>query len=394
MSFFKLIKNVYLYAPEEMGLVDILIAGKKIAFIDDSINVLLPEIEVYEAGGAIAFPGLIDPHVHMTGGGGEGGFSTRTPELKITDCVLNGVTTVIGCLGTDSITRSLENLYAKAKALDEEGLTTFIYTGSYRVPTISFTGSIQKDLILIDKVIGTGEIAISDHRSSQPTFEEILRIVSDTRVGGMIAGKPGIVNFHIGSGTSGIDWLFEIVKKTEVPIKHLYPTHMSRSKALFEKGLEFVKLGGIIDLTAEQLPLERCEASSILNKANEGFNTVDGVILAYDNGLIDSITISSDGQGSLPKFDGNGNFIGLSVGSVSSILYTIKKVVEKGIKFEDAIKISTVNTAKVFDLKYKGRVAKGFDGDIVFLKDWKVVSLLCNGEFLMKDGIIKRFKFQ
>lgn len=381
----KLVKNAYVYAPEEIGIVDILIAGDKIAWIEKEMNVLVPEIEVYDAKGLIVIPGLIDPHVHITGGGGEGGFSTRTPELKISDCVRNGVTTVIGCLGTDGITRSLENLYAKAKALEIEGLTSYIYTGSYRVPTVTFTGSIQKDLVLIDKVIGTGEIAISDHRSSQPTFEEILRIVADTRVGGMISGKPGIVNFHVGDGERGIEWLFEIVQKTEIPIKHLYPTHMSRNKKLFEHGLEFAKIGGYNDLTALQ-------PSEDIN--NFDFNTIDAIVIAYNNGLLDKITISSDGQGSLPKFDKNRNFIGLDVGNVSALLYTIKLAVERGVKFEDAIKLSTTNPARVFELKTKGKISVGYDADIVFLKDWQVVSVLSRGEFLMKQGEIKKFNFE
>uniref|UniRef100_A0A7C5Y2T5 Isoaspartyl dipeptidase n=1 Tax=Fervidobacterium nodosum TaxID=2424 RepID=A0A7C5Y2T5_9BACT len=381
----KLIKNAYVYAPEEIGIVDILIAGDKIAWIEKEMNVLVPEIEVYDAKGLIAIPGLIDPHVHITGGGGEGGFSTRTPELKISDCVKNGVTTVIGCLGTDGITRSLENLYAKAKALEIEGLTSYIYTGSYRVPPVTFTGSIQKDLVLIDKVIGTGEIAISDHRSSQPTFEEILRIVSDTRVGGMISGKPGIVNFHIGDGERGIEWLFEIVQNTEIPVKHLYPTHMSRNKKLFEHGLEFTKVGGYIDLTALQ-PTEDIN--------DFDFSTIDAIMLAYDNKLLDKITISSDGQGSLPKFDKDRNFVGLDVGSVDALLYTIKSIVKRGVKFEDAIKLSTTNPAKVLDLKTKGKISNGFDADIVFLKDWKVISVLSRGEFLMRHGGIKKFNFE
>lgn len=381
----KLIKNANVYSPKEIGEMDILIAGDKIAFVEKGMNVHLPEIEVYDATGLIAIPGLIDPHVHITGGGGEGGFSTRTPELKILDCVRNGVTTVIGCLGTDGITRSLENLYAKAKALEIEGLTSYIYTGSYRIPPITFTGNIQKDLVLIDKVIGTGEIAISDHRSSQPSFEEILRIVTDTRIGGMISGKPGIINFHVGDGERGIDWLFDIVEKTEIPIKHLYPTHMSRNKKLFEQGLEFTKIGGYIDLTALQ-PTEDVNDFE--------FSTIDGIKLAYDNGLLEKVTISSDGQGSLPKFDKDRNFIGLDVGKVSALLHTIKLAVERGVKFEDAIKLSTTNPAKVFDLKTKGKISKGCDADIVFLKDWEVISVLSRGEFLIRQGEIKKFNFE
>jgi beta-aspartyl-dipeptidase (metallo-type) len=384
----RVIKNAKIFAPKYVGKEDVIFHNRIIHISNDVNPFFVPfEIEIYDASGLLLLPGLIDPHVHITGGGGEGGFETRTPELKISDCIKNGITTVIGCLGTDGVTRSLENLYAKAKALENEGLNTFIYTGSYRVPPVTFTGSVIKDIVLIDKVIGVGEIAISDHRSSQPTFEEILRIVADARVGGMISGKPGIVNFHVGAGKRGIDYLFEIIQNTEIPIQHLYPTHMSRNKWLFEHGLEFAMKGGVIDLTALQPKNDESSKSE--------FNTIDAILKAYENNLLENITISSDGQGSLPKFDEMGNFVGLSVGSVSSVWHTIRKVVEKGLTLEEAIKVSTTNPAKVFKLN-KGRIEKGYDADFVLVNEetLEIVSVVSKGEFLMKDGVLKNLNFE
>lgn len=79
------------------------------------------------------------------------------------------MTTIVGCLGTDGCTRTMSNLLAKAKGLEEEGITTYVYTGSYQVPVRTLTGTIMDDIILLEKVVGTGEIALSDHRSSQPS---------------------------------------------------------------------------------------------------------------------------------------------------------------------------------------------------------------------------------
>ncbi|AMW33200.1 beta-aspartyl-dipeptidase (metallo-type) [Fervidobacterium changbaicum] len=384
----KIIKNAKVFSPEYIGKKDV-IFYHKVIHVGEGVNTsVLPfEHEIYDANGLLLLPGLIDPHVHITGGGGEGGFETRTPELKISDCIRSGVTTVVGCLGTDGITRSLENLYAKAKSLESEGLNTFIYTGSYRVPPVTFTGSIMRDIVLIDKVIGVGEIAISDHRSSQPTLEEILRIVADIRVGGMISGKAGIVNFHVGSGKRGIEYLFDIIEKTEIPIQHLYPTHMSRSRKLFEQGLEFAKRGGTIDLTA----LQPKDAEFVRAE----FTTIDAICEAYENGLLDNVTISSDGQGSLPKFDDNGNFVGLDVGSVSAVWYTIRKVLEKGLPLAEVLKISTTNPARVFKLN-KGKIAKGQDADFILVDEqsFEIVSVISKGEFLMKDGVMKNLNFE
>ncbi|ODN30098.1 beta-aspartyl-peptidase [Fervidobacterium thailandense] len=382
MGLVKLLRNAEVFSPEPVGKKDILIVGNQIAVVESDIVVNVPDLEVIDASGLIAVPGFIDTHVHFLGGGGEGGFSTRTAELDPRDCIVNGVTTLVGCLGTDGVTRSLDSLYAKAKALEEFGLTTFIYTGSYRVPPVTFTGSIQRDIVLIDKVIGVGEIAISDHRSSQPTYEEILRIVADARVGGMLSGKPGIVNFHVGAGRKGIEYLFKIVEETEIPITHLYPTHMSRSKRLFEEGLRFCELGGMVDVTALQ-PFER----------EEDFSPVDALIMAYENGLIGAVTISSDGQGSLPVFDDMGNMVGFKVGSVGALLHTVKLAVEKGLPIWQVLKTVTINSAKVLKLKRKGKIEKGYDADIILMEDFHVKWVISRGKPLMVEGnVVEPFR--
>ena len=189
-----LIKNAHIYAPEDLGVKDVLVGGGEILRIADQLPAEPAyEMTVLDGSGKILMPGLIDAHVHILGGGGEGGAKSRTPEIMLTDITLGGVTTVVGCLGTDGCTRTMTNLLAKARGLEEEGITTYVYTGSYQVPVRTLTGSIMDDVILLEKVVGTGEIAISDHRSSQPTKEEFARIVADTRVGGILSGKAGLV---------------------------------------------------------------------------------------------------------------------------------------------------------------------------------------------------------
>ena len=79
--FFKLLKNVHVFAPEDKGIQDILIAGEKIAAMGKDL--FLPAVyqcQVIEGNGLSAVPGFMDAHVHIIGGGGEGGFQTRTPE--------------------------------------------------------------------------------------------------------------------------------------------------------------------------------------------------------------------------------------------------------------------------------------------------------------------------
>lgn len=373
----KLIKNVEVYSPKYMGIKDILIVGDKIFKINEDINISGVDVDIIDGRGKILTPGFIDSHVHITGGGGEGGFKTRTPEILLSDIIKGGITTIIGTLGTDGVTRSLENLYAKAKALEEEGITTFIYTGSYRVPPVTFTGSIMKDILLIDKVIGVGEIALSDHRSSQPTIDEIKRLTSDSRVAGILSGKAGAVNIHMGDGEEGLNKLIEIVQKTEIPITQFYPTHINRNPYLFEQGIKYAKMGGFIDFTTSSdatfYEEGEVKASIALKKC-------------IDEGLEDNITFTSDGQGSLPKFNEKGEFIGLQVGRVTSLYKEVKDAILDGVPLEKAIKAITTNPARILKLRGKGLIIEGFDADVVMLdENYDIDTVIARGKIMMLD---------
>ena len=246
-----LIKNAELFTPYPAGKKDVVIAGNAIAAIGDDFNLSgsnLP-VTVIDASGCYLTPGFVDSLVHFIGGGGEGGFATRTPEMQLTDATLGGVTTAIGVLGTDATTRTLTNLLAKAHALETEGITTYCHTGSYEIPCRTLTGNISDDLILIDKFIGVGEVAIADHRSSQPTTDEIRKVAAAARVGGILSGKSGVVSVHMGAGERILQPIYQAVAGTELKLRQFYPTHMNRNRRVFEAGLEFATKGGVIDFT-------------------------------------------------------------------------------------------------------------------------------------------------
>jgi beta-aspartyl-dipeptidase (metallo-type) len=182
-----LLRSARVYAPQPLGLCDLLIAGGQILAIADHLPALpagLPCQEL-DLGGARLIPGLIDAHVHLSGGGGEAGPNTRVPPVQLTDLTTAGITTVVGVLGTDGTTRSVADLVARTLGLRDEGLSAYCYTGSYELPVPTLTGSIRRDIVFVDPIIGVGELALSDHRSSQPTFDEFLRIAADAHVAGM-----------------------------------------------------------------------------------------------------------------------------------------------------------------------------------------------------------------
>lgn len=377
-----IIKNGEVYAPEYLGKKDVILAGNSIEGIYDNVDVPenFGEVKVIDANGKYVVPGFIDCHVHITGGGGEGGFHTRTPEIQLSDIVVGGITTVVGCLGTDSVCRNMEGLLAKARALEIEGISTYVYTGSYEIPVKTITGSPRSDIVLIDKVIGVGEVALSDHRSSQPTYEEFLKVAAEARVGGLIAGKCGIVHVHLGDGPQKLDYLVRLVRESEIPIEQLMPTHINRSRRVFEAGFEYARMGGTIDLTTSSDPdfLEEDEV-----KASTGLK------IMLDRGIpIQQLQFSSDGQGSLPIFNKNREFVGLGIGSTKSLYREFKDaVLKEGVKLEDALRVITSNVADHLKLRYKGKLQGGKDGDIIILnKNLDIVDVIAKGRNMVEKG--------
>lgn len=377
----KIIKNGILLKPDYAGKKDILIAGNKIEVIEDNINLSGVEYEVIDAKGCYVIPGLIDSHVHICGGGGEGGYRTRTPEIMLTDITMAGVTTVVGVLGTDGTSRTMSNLLAKTYALNEEGVTAFAYTGSYQIPVKTLTGSITDDLILIERIIGVGEIAVSDHRSSVPTVEELTRIVSDVRVGGMLSGKAGIINLHLGDNKNPLDIIYKLLENSSIPITQFLPTHMNRNEWIFKDAIEFGLKGGYIDLTTSTVP-EFIEDGEVLSSK--------AIKILLEKGVdLKNITISSDGQGSLPVFDEMGRLTELKVGKSSSIMECIRELhFNEKLEIEKCIQVATSNPAEILKFKNKGHIEIGYDADIVLLnkENLEVDTVISKGEVMVRNG--------
>ena len=375
---FILIKGGSVYGPEEMGEKDILVVGRTIAKISNRIDLPDPFApRMISASGKIVLPGFIDLHVHLLGGGGEGGPRTRTPEITLSKIVQAGVTTVVGCLGTDDVSRKPETLLAKAMQLEEEGISTYVYCGSYQFPLATITGSVRKDIALIPKIIGVGEIAVSDHRSSQPTFEELCKVAAEARVGGMIGGKAGLVHLHMGSGQRMLDLIFRIVRETEIPIGQFLPTHVTRTPSLLEQSIQFAKMGGNIDFTAGGKELHwPLTTQQVLKKV-------------LDEGVsIDQITLSSDSNGSMPIFDDQGKLIKLAVGDIQNLYLEWKELVREGFPLEGMVRLVTSIPAKRIGVyQTKGSLEEGKDADLLILnRDFEIETVIAKGQVMIHQG--------
>ena len=376
----KFIQNIDVYAPQHLGKKDVLTIHDKIVKIADAdtmqLTGIFPEAEIIDGTDRILTPGFIDCHVHVLGGGGEGGFANRTPEATMEGMTKFGVTTVVGCLGTDGIGRDMCALVAKTKGLNEQGMTAYCYTGSYQIPVRTLTDSITKDIMMIQEIIGTGEIAISDHRSSQPTFEEFARVVADTRLGGVLSGKAGIINVHLGDSRRCLDLIERVIDETEIPASQFLPTHINRNEMLFRKAITYALKGGAVDFTGN-------EDIDYWETICDEVRVCNGMKRMLDAGVNPNrITISSDGQGSLPIYNKQGEFLGMGVGQSSCLLKEVKECVERtDIPLEIALSAITSNPAEILNLKGKGKIEEGYDADLCILdQSLQVMGVIAKGK--------------
>ncbi|HYF39537.1 MAG TPA: beta-aspartyl-peptidase [Gemmatimonadales bacterium] len=375
----ELLRNADLFDPAPRGRSHLLVGGERILWIGTD-NPELPRslgITERDLEGRRVIPGLVDCHVHLTGGGGEAGMHTRVPPVQLSRITSGGVTTVIGLLGTDDTVRSTADLVATARGLIAEGLSAWCYTGGYHFPPVTLTGSVRGDIVHIDVIIGVGELAISDHRSSQPTLDELLRVAGDAHVAGMMTGKAGIVHLHVGDGSRGLELVREALKTSELPASAFHPTHVNRRKGLFEEAMALAKQGSVIDVTA--FPVEEGE---------DAWSAPEALTRYLEAGLPPArVTISSDGGGCLPAFDSDGRVTHFDVGRPSAMAHALKTLLDCGQPLERVLPAFTTNPANLLLLPRKGHLTAGADADLVVLdEDSNVTNVMARGRWHVQEG--------
>ena len=372
-----LLRGARLYAPDDLGVQDVLLARDQVAAIGPELPNLppgLPQVEV-DLSGHLLIPGFVDAHVHVSGGGGEAGPETRVPPIALTHLTEAGVTSCVGVLGTDGTTRTIRDLVATTMGLRALGLSAWCYTGSYQLPPPTLTGAVRDDIVFVDPIIGVGELALSDHRSSQPTLDEFLRVASDAYVAGMIANKAGVVHCHMGSGGRGFELIHQALDTAEIPARVYHPTHINRERWLFEEALALSKRGVTCDLTAFPDDGETMlAAEGIMRWRKEG-------------GSIERLTCSSDGAGCLPCFDEGGRLVTMDVGRPTTLLLALQTLIAEGEPLDEVLGVFTRNVARQMALTQKGSIHVGADADLAVLTpEGHLRHLWARGQRMVAEG--------
>jgi beta-aspartyl-dipeptidase (metallo-type) len=355
-----LIENGEIYSPERKGKKSILLGAGKIFKMGNinrqTLESLHIKLDVIDAADCIVTPGFIDPHQHILGGSGEEGFSSQTPEISAVEIVSSGITTVVGCLGVDTTMKTMAGLLAKAKGLKEEGLSAFLWTGGYDVPPTNIIGTPRNDIMFIEEIIGSGEIAVSDERSTDHVPHELARLVIDTHNGGMLSGKAGVTHFHVGKGEERLKSIRNILDKFPIEPEWIYVTHIQRSEELVKEAIELAGRGSYVDMDTvdEDLP--------------------KWLRFYLDNGgKPEQITVSTDA----------------SITSPRNMYEQIRScILEHKFPIEQMLSLITANTAKVLKLEQKGRLDEGKDADILVLRkdSLEIKDVICNGRHLFRSG--------
>jgi beta-aspartyl-dipeptidase (metallo-type) len=374
-----LLLNAELYDPAPQGRRHLLVAGETLLWAGRDVPTLDRALTVDEVdlGGRRVIPGLIDGHVHLTGGGGEAGPETRVPPVSLSRLTLAGVTTAVGVLGTDDTVRTTAELVTVARGLTALGLSAFCHTGGYHVPPTTATGSVRLDIVLIDLILGVGELAISDHRSSHPTLDELLRIAGDAHVAGLMSGKAGIVHLHVGDGPRGLEPIRQALERSELPPAVFNPTHVNRRRALFDEAMALTERGCSVDITA--FPVGEGEDAWTADKA---------LVRYLDAGLDPSrVTVSSDGGGCLPVFDADGRVVTMDVGSPAATGATLQALLARGQPLERVLPAFTSSPAGVLRLQRKGHLRPGADADLVVLDGaGAAADVMARGRWHVRSG--------
>lgn len=345
----------------ETNTTDIFLAGGVIAMIAPAINPGNLACTTVDLEGRTVIPGLVDGHVHYLGTAGDEGLDSKTPEIFVSHFFKHGVTTAVGVLGFGSVVEGPRHLYAKTNTLYEDGLSAYMHTGTFDIPSPTVTGSVKEDLVMLPRVLGV-KVAVNDPCASLPSVREFARLAGLAYIAGNQSGKCGVLHTHIGHHGDPYAFLEEAHLLSGVPKKQFVPTHCNWSTSHVDGAIPYAKNGGFVDFSTI-LSWERGSMTSMAAS--------DATVKLLDAGVPETqISFSSDGNVGMSIRDKDRTKYGLYLQRVNSLYEEVVALAGKGVSYAAAVKLATENPARYLGLyPKKGTVAVGSDADIVAVND-------------------------
>ncbi|HBB02557.1 MAG: dihydroorotase, dihydroorotase [Candidatus Peregrinibacteria bacterium GW2011_GWF2_38_29] len=346
-----ILKNGKVVFPDGVKVVDVCIKDGKIEKIMPSVKDLTKD--VIDCSGFYVLPGIIDAHVHM-----------RTPGLTMKEdfgtgsraCAAGGITTFIDMPNTRPPTLNNDDLDEKRGFANDDSVVNFgFYIGANgknfndikHVKNVAgvkvYFGAHYKDISiedagLLEELFKWGKMPIVIHAESEKGSYEAVKQV-------LHIAKKYDARVHIAHVSTDSE-IEEIRKfKSEKVTCETAPHYLFLNKNAFQDLGNFAKVNP---------PLQTHEDQEALFKA-------------IDDGVIEMI--ATDHAPHL-KEEKEKSFEEAPVGvpGVETLLPLMLDIVNKGrIDIVKLVKLMCENPARIFDIKNKGKIAEGFDADLVIV---------------------------
>lgn len=359
-----LLLNADLYTPKHYGLSNILIEDGTISYIGNNKK---HADEVVDCKGNKVCPMFVDGHEHLLG--------DYWDEESI---ILSGVGTIVACLANEPTSIHVNKLIQITKNIKESGIKAYCLAGSK-----NFVEETSNYILENDDVVGI-KTALFQPQRPKPnlSYEKLKHDAISTYEAGTKSGKTTQVHIHLDHPFArgeqlpvqeietgkydNLGWIDKLVEETGIPYSLFKLTHAQK---YYNRILEYANKGCYIDYTAFHKEYDK---------------RFDSLVEAVKNNSVDStkISISSDlGIMAMER--------GEEKDSPTSLLYTMKTLIDKGVSFEQALSMITINALSPIRRENE-LIAEGAKAKVLILsEDLRIEKIILKDKIIINSNIIK-----
>jgi len=370
-----LIKNAKCIFPRETGIFNLIIENNKIAFIDPSPTMSV-DVTI-NAEGLLLIPGVIDDHVHMREPG-----LTHKEDLKSGSiaCAKGGVTSFFDMPNTNPSTISNDNLLRKLELASQKSWVNYgFFIGATRqnldqlrfaerTPGIKiYIGSSTGDLLVdeqnpLERIFAETSLTICAHCEDETT------IISNSRA--LDGGRSYSSHSQIRDENAAF---IAARRAVNLALKHNHRLHIAHVSTA--KEIELIHPNKNL-VTAEVCPhhlyfnIEDYDRLGARIQMNPAVKTRKDNEALWNALIEDDINVIASDHAPHTLDEKNKPYPKSPSGipSVENILPLMLDAVNKGrISLERVVKTMCETPAKIWNIADKGKIAEGYDADLVLV---------------------------